>query len=366
MIGRTTALALPLLLLATAASDPPPGDIGDIYAPGRAIVADIQKIVTPKGVDDTFMATLGGAKQVVNVRGTDRANPILIYVHGGPAAVEMPIAWSFQRPWEDYFTVVQWDQRGAGRSYLLEKPETLAPTLTPERYRDDAIELIELLQKSYGKRKVILLGHSWGSVIGMMVAAKRPDLLHAYVGIGQLINFRENERVGYAWTLAEAKRRGDTAAVKALEGIAPYPDNGALDVAKTAIERDINVRYGGLAWRRETGDFYFHTGRLSPLYTTPDRKAWDAGSAFTMKTMWPQLAAIDFVPVKRLDVPVVFLLGRYDTTTPSEIAERWLAAVKAPSKRLVWFEASAHLPIVEEPGKTLVTLVNEVRPLARE
>ena len=214
------AAALPLLALATAASAQAPADP---YAPGRQIVADIHRIVTPNGVQETFVATLGGVKQVVNVRGADRDNPILIYVHGGPASVEMPIAWAFQRPWEDYFTVVQWDQRGAGRSYLLDDPKTLAATLNPERYRDDAIELIDLLRKKYGKRKVVLLGHSWGSVVGMMVAVKRPDLLYAYVGVGQLIDFRENERVGYAWTLAEAKRRGDAKAVADLEAIRPLP-----------------------------------------------------------------------------------------------------------------------------------------------
>lgn len=84
----------------------------DLYAPGRALITDIDRIVTPRGVNDTFVATLGGAKQVVNVRGADRANPILVFIHGGPAQPEMPIAWVYQRPWEDYFTVVQWDQRG--------------------------------------------------------------------------------------------------------------------------------------------------------------------------------------------------------------------------------------------------------------
>lgn len=356
---------LPLLpLLATAAAPP---SSPEAYAAGRAMIADAQALVGPAAVDETFTATLGGVPQVVNVRGADRANPILLFVHGGPGAPEMPIAWSFQRPWEDFFTVVQWDQRAAGLSYKLTPPEAVAPTLNPERYRDDAIELIDLLRRKYGKRKVILLGHSWGSVVGLMVAAKRPDLLHAYVGVGQLVNFRENERVGYAWTLAEAKRRGDTAAVKALEGIAPYPDAGPLDVAKTGIERDINVRYGGLAWRRDTSDFYFRPARWSPLYPLPeDQTARHAGSAFTVKTMWPRLADIDFFPVRRIGTPIVFLLGRHDTTTPSEIAERWLAAVRAPSKRIVWFENSAHLPFVEEPGRTLTALVDQVRPLARE
>ena len=111
----------------------------DIYAPGRAIVADLDRIVTPNDVQETFEAVLGGARQVVNVRGADRGNPILIYIHGGPGAVEMSFGLAFQRPWEDFFTVV------AGRSYPLNDPKTFAPTLTIDRYRDDTIELIELL-----------------------------------------------------------------------------------------------------------------------------------------------------------------------------------------------------------------------------
>lgn len=94
---------------------------GDAYASGREIVADIGKIVTPNGVQETFEVVLGRARQVVNVRGSDRSNPILVFVHGGPGSVEMPIAWTFQRPWEDFFTVVHYDQRGAGRSYPFKR-----------------------------------------------------------------------------------------------------------------------------------------------------------------------------------------------------------------------------------------------------
>jgi hypothetical protein len=137
MIRFVALLALsPLLALADPSSTPiPPNE--DIYAPGRAIVADLNHIVTPNGIEETFDVILGGVPQVVNVRGADRANPILIYIHGGPGAVEMPFAWAFQRPWEDFFTVVQYDQRAAGRSFLLEDPKKIAPTLTIDRYRDD-------------------------------------------------------------------------------------------------------------------------------------------------------------------------------------------------------------------------------------
>src|SRR5262249_9322507 len=143
---RSTALLIFLsaFALASAAPSPtPPSD--DIYSPGRALVADINPIVTPNGVDEIFEIVLGGARQVVNVRGADRANPILLFVHGGPAAVEMPIAWAFQRPWEDFFTVVQWDQRAAGKSFLLNDPKAMAPTLAPDRYRAAPTHPIHIL-----------------------------------------------------------------------------------------------------------------------------------------------------------------------------------------------------------------------------
>jgi pimeloyl-ACP methyl ester carboxylesterase len=301
---------------------------------------------------------------VVNVRGADRANPILLFVHGGPGAVEMPIAWSFQRPWEDFFTVVQWDQRGAGRSFPLNDPNALAPTLKPERYRDDAIELVELLCRKYDKPKIFLLGHSWGSVVGLSVAAKRPDLLYAYIGMGQGIDFRENERLGFDWTMGRAREEKNPEAVRELEALRPFPGSGELDIHKTMIERKWNIHYGGLAWGRSNGDFYFHAGRLSPLYTAADRKAWDDGSEFTMKTMWPQLATVTFQALNKLDVPIILFLGRHDYTTPSPIAAAWLERLKAPKKVGVWFENSAHLPMLEEPGRVFAALLQHVRPLA--
>lgn len=335
----------------------------DPYQPGRAIVADIGRIVTPKGVQEIFDVVLGGARQVVSVRGADRTNPLLIFIHGGPGAVEMPMAWTFQRPWEDYFTVVQWDQRGAGKSYPLNEPKTLAPTLKPERYRDDAIELIEQLTKKYGQKKVFLLGHSWGSIVGLSVAAKRPDLLHAYIGVGQVIDFRENERVGYAQTLELARKDGNTEAVRELEALKPYPGPGNFDVGKMTTERKWSIHYGGLAAGRQDADFYFHAPRISPDYSPADRKAWDEGSGFTIATMFPQLASVTFAAVRKLDVPVAFFLGRHDLTTPPSIAADWLARLDAPKKSAVWFEHSAHLPMIEEPGRTFVALL-ALRPLA--
>lgn len=362
MILKTIAATLALLLSPTALAQTAPPDP---YAPAKEIIADINRIVTPNGVQETFEVTLGGARQVVNVRGSDRNNPILLFIHGGPGAVEMPVAWSFQRPWEDYFTVVQWDQRGAGRSFPLNDPKALAPTLTPARYRDDAIELIEQLCKRYGKRKVFVVGHSWGSAVGLMVAQKRPDLLFAYIGMGQLIDARANERLGFEWTLEQARKDGNAAAVRELEMLRPYAGPGPLDVAKMGVERRWSIQYGALAAGRNNADFYFHAPRLSPEYTPEDRRAWDQGSAFTIETMWPQLADLDFKPLTRLRVPVILFLGRHDYTTPWPVAEAWMKRLAAPRKRIVWLEHSAHLMMLEEPGRVFAGLIQEALPLAK-
>jgi proline iminopeptidase len=334
----------------------------DPYKSGREIIADIGKIVTPNGVQETFELTLGGARQVVNVRGSDRDNPLLIFIHGGPGSVEMPIAWSFQRPWEDFFTVVQYDQRGAGRSYPLNDPVALAPTLSLERYRDDAIELIEALQRKYGKRKVILLGHSWGSMVGLSVAIKRPDLLYAYVGMGQSVDVREAERVGMAWTEEQARKRGDKEALAAIAAIRPYPDSGPFTIDQADGWRKYAIRYGSLAAYRPDARFYLRAPRLSPEYTPDDIKSWDKGSGYTVTTLWPRMADISFLDVNRMEVPVIMLLGRHDITTPSPIVANWMDKLSAPSKRTVWFEHSSHLPMIEEPGKVIEALLRDVLP----
>jgi pimeloyl-ACP methyl ester carboxylesterase len=357
LIWRRCRLLLLIAFPAVAIAQAP-----DPYAPGKQIVVDLDQIVTPNGVQETFEAMLGGARQIVNVRGANRDNPILIYVHGGPGAVEMPFAWAFQRPWEDFFTVVQWDQRGAGRSFPLNDREALAPTMTIDRYRDDTIELIELLRRKYGKSKVFLLGHSWGSIVGLSVAEKRPDLLYAYIGMGQYIDPKAGEQASYAWTIAQARKDGNSQAIKELEALQPYP--GGFENDRIDGERKWAVHYGGLFYGRRDGDFYFHLARISPEYTADDRKAWGDGSDFTIKIVEPQVAHVSFSSLDRLDCPILMFEGRHDELVPSAITAAWLDRLKAPSKQLVWFENSGHMMMVEEPGRTLQALVEKALPLA--
>ncbi len=166
-------------------------------------------------------------------------------------------------------------------------------------------------------------------------------------------------------TLETARARGDAEAERAILDLAPYPDSGPFTIEKADAWRKWANRYGSLAALRPDADFYFNSTRLSPLYTPEDRENWARGSLFTVTALWPRLADVSFSDLHHLDVPVILLLGRHDTTTPSVLARDWLERLTAPHRSYCWFENSGHLPMIEEPGRTLAALL-AIRPLAED
>jgi pimeloyl-ACP methyl ester carboxylesterase len=360
------ALACAFALASVLHATEPPAAANAGAEAARAIVKDLDRIVAPNGVQETLKLRIGGIEQWVYARGQDRANPVILFVHGGPASPMSAAMWMFQRPLEEYFTVVHWDQRGAGRTYLETDPDSIADTIRIDRYVDDAIELAQQVRERYDQRKLILVGHSWGTVVGMKAALKRPELFHAYVGIGQVINTQDNERLSFDYGLAQAKKHGNAEAIRELESIAPYPGDQPITRDRIIIARKWPQFYGGLTAFRESSDYYFNAGKLSPEYSATDVAAIDKGSLFTLGRILPEFLEVDFKPVKTFPIPVVMVMGRHDYTTPSQPTDDWLRKVKAPSKRGIWFEHSAHMIPFEEPGKLLLSLVEYVRPLARE
>ncbi|NOK19988.1 alpha/beta fold hydrolase [Corallococcus carmarthensis] len=357
----TRCLAVCGLTLGVACASNPPKPVVD----ARAIIADARKIATREGVEELLKIPVGGTEQWSSVRGRDRNNPILLMIHGGPASPELPTSWAFQGGWEDFFTVVQWDQRGSGKTYNANDPARIGPTLSLDRITEDAAEVVQYLRGRYGKEKVFVLGHSWGSLVGLGLAHRHPELLFAYVGMGQVISGQENERVGYALTLAAAEAAHNAEALQELKSIAPYPEqDGSLPIQKLGIERKWSNAFGGLVHGRDGIGHYLNLAELSPDYTAKDVEAMDLGSQLSLPHLLPDLARFDFMQVTDFGCPVILFAGRHDTTTPSQVAAGWLQRVSAPSKQLVWFEHSAHMMMVEEPGRVLLHLVQDVLPLA--
>jgi pimeloyl-ACP methyl ester carboxylesterase len=328
-------------------------------------IANARKIVSPQGVEDGRAIAVNGTQQWISVRGKDRRNPILLVLHGGPGSPELPDTWTFQTPWEDFFTVAQWDQRGAGKTYSLNDPKIVAPTMTLPQMVSDTEEVITYLQRTYGKKKIVLIGHSWGSVLGVMIAQKHPEWLYAYVGVGQLINTERNEREGFDFALSEAKADKNAEAVKELEAIAPYPgDPAALSFDKIAAQRKWLMYYGGLAWARRDFMWDSNAWELSPDYTEKELDAVDDGSAFSIAHMITPLMGVNLDQTTTFRCPIFLFVGRHDYATSHNLAEAWFRKVKAPEKELVSFDNASHMIMQEDPGRFLLHLVEDVRPLA--
>ncbi|WP_363796740.1 alpha/beta hydrolase [Lysobacter firmicutimachus] len=362
---KTQALLASLLLaLSPFASAAPECKDTSSYAEARAIIEDLGRIVAPNGIQESYAARIGGIDQWLSVRGQDKNNPILLFVHGGPASPVIPTSWQFQRPIEEYFTVVNWDQRGAGKTYALQDPQSYADTIHIDRFADDVVEVAQYLRQRYGKRKIVLMAHSWGTIISMKAALKQPDLFYAYVGIGQAINVRDNERISFDFGLQRAKALGNAEAVKEMEAIMPYPGDQPITRERIIAARKWSQYYGGLTAYRNDSTYFYRGPRLSPEYGDCDRRNVNEGNVFTLGKILPEFVAVDYKPVREFPIPVVFFLGRHDYTTPAEPAEQWLKQVKAPFKQGVWFENSSHMMPWEEPGKTLTSLLQYVRPLA--
>jgi proline iminopeptidase len=193
---RLAAAAFVLFALAISAQqEKSPKPFSRSEAAG--IIGNARKIVTPNGIERLEKVRIGGIYQWVSIRGRDKRNPVLLVIHGGPGYVLMPMSWWSSRDWEEYFTVVQWDQRGSGKTYLLNDPNKVGPTMTLARTVADAEEMTNWLRTELGKKKIFLLAHSAGTYVGLQMAERHPDWLHAYIGVGEMADMPESERRGW-------------------------------------------------------------------------------------------------------------------------------------------------------------------------
>lgn len=308
----------------------------------------------PGAVASLERVRLGEAQQWILVRGRpDR--PMVLFLHGGPGMPMMWMAHRIQRPLEDDFLLVHWDQRGAGKSFADLPP---AETMTDERILSDAKELVGLLRERYGHDRLILVGHSWGTYIGSIFARRHPELLHAYVGIGQVTGGERAQEVTDAWL----RRRA--AELERPEALADLDERGA------AARETWLFEFGGELQSETSFLPFIWTGLLAPEYGVMDVAAVAKGSSWSSANL--REIAIDAPladAIRCLPVPVFLFLGRTDYVTPSGLAAAWLDEIRAPLKRVVWFERSSHFPHYEQPAAfqtALRAVWEEVRGRAPE
>ena len=326
-------------------------------------LAAVRRIATPEGIERLEQVDAGGDHQWISIRGRNRANPVLLVIHGGPGTPTMPLGWAFQSPWEDFFTVVQWDQRGVGKNANGADRKALRPAMSMERILADGEAVVEHLCRTLGKSRIALLGYSWGALVGVKLAERLPHRVSVYAGTGQAIS-TQFEPLIQAETRAAAERAGDQEAMRELDALDLSPrDDGNLRVDQVQVLRRISRRYGGMWLGQDTLDVMLDVATLAPEYDDTDVAAFRAGSGWIVQSpLMRDIAQTDLRSVRSLQVPVVLLLGRYDLATPHSAAAAWLEALQAPHKQLVTFERSAHFAMLEEPGRFLLALVQQVLP----
>jgi pimeloyl-ACP methyl ester carboxylesterase len=311
-------------------------------------------IATP--IQEARFVTLGGVEQWITIRGANRANPVLLLVHGGPGDAQSSLR-SIYAVYEKDFTIVQWDQRGAGKTYARNPnspPE-------PERVELDGIELAQYLCKYLAKKKILLLGHSWGSYLAIGMVQRRPQLFAAYVGTGQVGSWRANVQAQFDFMLARSRAANDRKKVEQMEAIGTPDPNNAEQYFSWWRMRNPYMTSADVKWFADLRQIV----RTNPDFTQEYMKALGDGMGYSGRTTLSAMLATELPTTANIiKVPFFVIQGKEDMTTPTSVAVRYFNVVKAPRKKLILIEHAGHFALVTHREEFLAALVKYVRPLA--
>jgi len=315
----------------------------------------------PTPVNEEMFVQIGGIPQWITIKGDDCNNPVLLVLHGGPGDAWSPIADSIFAGWEKDFTLVQWDQRGAGRTYGKSGP-SIEPTMTIERMVQDGVEVSEFLAKHLNKKKIVLYGGSWGSILGIYMAHARPDLFYAYVGDAQLVNESENELASYTRVLELARTASDQQAITALTSIGPPPWDS---IKKWPVYRKWERVYQAKRVTAPPAPY-----AISPEYASPEERAqWDAADDFSFLHFWGMkmsgpMQDVDLPALgTNFSIPIFMIQGQEDLTALPELAKAYFDSIKAPRKQFYLVPGTGHELSAAQRDMILKVLVEQVRPL---
>lgn len=307
-------------------------------------------------IDSLEELTIGGVKQWIYTQSNNPENPVLLWIHGGPGYTAIPWAYLFPEL-KKKFTFVAWDQRCAGKSF---SPETVpVESLNIEQFVADSVELINVLKKRYNQDKVYIFGHSWGSILGTILTARYPELFHAYISGGQVVDLNESEELSYQYVMDEAIKLKNKAAIKELKEIGPPPYKKDTDLF---IQRKWLWILKGVYANPE----YDEVGVAcnSGICSKEEAGNIERSLQYSASLMWDELLSLPDFRLKyaELKVPVYFLIGKNDYNTPWKLVENYYQTIKAPRKKLIWFEKSAHMFPWTEPDKFQKVLINTILP----
>lgn len=307
---------------------------------------------------DKIFIEVNGVRQGMFIQRQAPDCPVLLFLHGGPGSPEIPFTQNFPTGLDELFTVCWWEQRGSGISY----EKGISPDImTIEQMIDDALVVVDFLRKSFNKEKIYLMGHSWGSLLGVLVAQRAPELFHAYVGIGQLVRQAESERLAYVFMLEAFRAQKNEKMVRKLEKY-PIDQGGEISMEYLSL-RSTGMQKLGI------GMMHQWKSMLKPVmsvltykgYSWKEKFKYPMGNLFSLNCLWDEVLQIDLgTRAPRLEVPVYIFHGKYDYQVSYVLAKAYLEKLEAPVKGFYTFDESAHSPCFEEAGKACRILREDV------
>jgi pimeloyl-ACP methyl ester carboxylesterase len=316
-------------------------------------------ITSPNGIVERGFVRINGIDQYITIRGEDRRNPVLLILAGGPGNTLVSLAQVF-RPWEKYFTIVQWDQRGAGKTFE-QNGETGEGPMTIAQMTSDGVSLTEYLCARLHKTQIIVLGDSWGTTLGVHMVRARPELFSAYVGTGQVVGKEEKEAYLYAAILKKVRAAHDAASLAELERIGAPPYRSQQDLL---VERDVSQRYD-IDSEKNLRSAMTPVVLFAPDFTLFDIYTMARYDNFASNAMYKELIGFD---VRNLGsdyaVPMFVFNGDKDAVTPIIFAKAWFDTIRAPKKAFVILKGGGHSAMLTMPDVFLHELVTRVRPIS--
>lgn len=325
----------------------------------RWIKAEQIKITTPNGIQEKRYINLGGIEQYVQIRGEDRSNPVIVFLHGGPGNPISYLAYQYQTDLESRYTFVNWDQRGSGRSYYKNLNLDVQSQLSTEILLNDLDELVDYVRGELNQEQVIVMGHSWGTLLGSQYVLAHPDKVLAYVGIGQVVSLKEGYIYSANKAIEKAQEQGDKKVAEQLEVAKNiFSDTNTLE------EFDFN---NFIKMQQSTMRYNAYEGQMSNfkmlwmMITSPELSLEEI--KWFLKTSNPtNLLALQGPLLSdcffkfnlnefrnQYNMPVYYISGEYDVSTPIELVEEYYNSIEAPTKSIIRMPNTGHLPFFDDP-----------------
>ncbi|MGC6767769.1 alpha/beta fold hydrolase [Enterococcus sp. LJL51] len=311
-----------------------------------------------KQLNEKIFIEVNGNKQGMFIQSKNIGNPVLLFLHGGPGSPEIMFTQEYPTGLEDLFTVCWWEQRGSGISY---RKNVSRETMTINQMIADTLFVVSYLRERFSKEKIFIMGHSWGTLLGILTVQKSPELFQAYIGIGQMNQQIESERLAYKYMLNEFRTRGDKKMIKKLEKV-PINQGAKVEIAYLSVRNAAMMKLG-IGLMRQCRSVMSIGGILIRFkgYKLMDKVRFMKGNSFALNCLWDIILQKNLEKeVPRLEVPIYVLHGQFDYQVSYSLSKQFVKNIKAPVVGFYTFENSAHSPCFEEPEKMCRILREDV------